>query len=166
MVTLKTNKGDIVVELAADKAPQTAENFIRYARDGFYNGTIFHRVIDGFMVQGGGFMAGMVEKQTRPPIKNEAANGLKNERGAIAMARTLDPHSATAQFFINVADNHSLNHTAPAGQGWGYCVFGKVIKGMDVVDAIRAVATTKRGGHQDVPTEDIVIESAAVADKP
>ena len=164
MIVLKTNHGDITLELDFDKAPKTAENFVAYARDGFYNGTIFHRVIDGFMIQGGGFEPGMSQKSAGDPIQNEADNGLSNDRGTIAMARTQDPHSASAQFFINVKDNDFLNHSAPTAQGWGYAVFGKVVEGMDVVDAIKAVATGSRGGHQDVPVEDVVIESLEVRD--
>ena len=162
MVKLNTNYGTIVLELDADKAPQTVANFLQYARDGFYDGTIFHRVINGFMIQGGGMQAGMVEKQTRDSIKNEADNGLTNTRGTIAMARTPDPHSASAQFFINVADNDFLNFRAPTQDGWGYCVFGKVVEGMDVVDKIKGVPTGNKGYHQDVPIEDVVIESVEV----
>ena len=162
MIKLNTNKGTIVIELDAEKAPITAENFLQYARDGFYDGTIFHRVIDGFMIQGGGMQPGMIEKQTRAPIKNEADNGLKNERGTIAMARTPDPDSASSQFFINVKDNHFLNFSSPTPDGWGYCVFGKVVDGMDVVDVIKGVATGSQGFHQDVPIEDVVIESVEV----
>jgi peptidyl-prolyl cis-trans isomerase B (cyclophilin B) len=161
-VKLNTNHGTIVLELDAEKAPQTVENFLQYARDGFYNGTIFHRVIDGFMIQGGGMEPGMVEKATRAPIKNEADSGLSNVRGSVAMARTPDPDSATAQFFINVSDNEFLNFRAPTPDGWGYAVFGKVVEGMDVVDRIKAVKTTTRGHHQDVPEEDVVIESVDV----
>lgn len=162
MIKINTNKGTIVIELDAEKAPITAENFLQYARDGFYNGTIFHRVIDGFMIQGGGMQPGMIEKETRAPIKNEADNGLKNERGTIAMARTPDPDSASSQFFINVKDNHFLNFSSPTPDGWGYCVFGKIVEGMDVVDAIKGVATGSHGFHQDVPVEDVVIESVEV----
>ncbi len=165
MVILKTNKGDIAIELDRKKAPETADNFLQYVRDKFYDGTVFHRVIDGFMIQGGGFEPGMKQKETRTPIKNEAGNGLKNNQGTIAMARTADPHSATAQFFINIFDNDALNHTSPTPQGWGYCVFGKVIEGMDVVDIIRAVETGNRMPHADVPIEDIVIESATATDE-
>jgi len=161
-VELKTSQGVIVLELDAAKAPKTVENFLQYVRDGHYDGTIFHRVIDGFMIQGGGMTADMKEKATRAPIRNEASNGLKNARGAIAMARTNDPHSATAQFFINVADNDFLNHRAPSGSGWGYAVFGRVIAGMDVVDKIKSVKTGNRGFHRDVPVEDVVIEKAKV----
>ncbi|HKK05592.1 MAG TPA: peptidylprolyl isomerase [Gammaproteobacteria bacterium] len=164
MITLHTNHGDIVIELDHERAPNTAANFLQYAKDGFYDGTLFHRVIDGFMIQGGGMEPGMKEKQTRAPIKNEADNGLSNDRGTLAMARTPDPDSATAQFFINVSDNHFLNFSAPTPQGWGYCVFGKVVEGMDVVDAIKGVATTSRGFHQDVPAEDVLIESVEVSE--
>lgn len=164
MIKMTTNKGTIVIELDAEKAPITAENFIQYARDGFYNGTIFHRVIDGFMIQGGGMQPGMVEKETRAPIKNEADNGLKNERGTIAMARTPDPDSASSQFFINLKDNNFLNFSSPTADGWGYCVFGKVVEGMDVVDAIKDVETGSSGFHQDVPKEDVIIESVEVED--
>jgi len=160
---IETTKGNITLELDAEKAPVTVENFLKYANDEFYNGTIFHRVIAGFMIQGGGFMPGMVQKATQDTIKNEAGNGLTNKRGTIAMARTNDPHSATAQFFINLKDNDFLNHTAPAGQAWGYCVFGKVVDGMDVVDAIAAVDTGTSAGHGDVPVENIVIEKVTEA---
>ena len=154
--------GVITLELDATKAPKTVENFLQYVRDGHYDGTIFHRVIDGFMIQGGGFEPGMKQKPTRAPIENEATNGLKNDRYTIAMARTQAPHSATAQFFINVADNGFLNHTAPTLQGWGYAVFGKVKSGTEVVDAIRKVATGRRGFHDDVPLQDVVITKAVV----
>ncbi len=164
MIVLKTNHGDIKIELDFDKAPKSAENFVAYVKDKFYDGTIFHRVIDGFMIQGGGFEPGMNQKPTGTPIENEADNGLTNDRGTLAMARTMDPHSATAQFFINVTDNAFLNHSAPTAQGWGYAVFGKVVEGMDVVDAIRGVATGNVGGHGDVPLEDVVIESAEVVE--
>ena len=162
VVVLHTNKGDITLELYQDKAPKTVENFLQYARDGFYDGTIFHRVIDNFMVQGGGFTANMEQKETQAPIENEANNGLKNARGTIAMARTQDPHSATAQFFLNVQDNDFLNHTGENLQGWGYAVFGKVIDGDDVLDKIRCVQTGGHAGHQDVPLEPIIIESIAL----
>ncbi|MCX7813888.1 MAG: peptidylprolyl isomerase [Tepidimonas ignava] len=155
-------RGVITLELDAAKAPKTVENFLAYVRDGHYDGTIFHRVIDGFMIQGGGFEPGMKQKPTRAPIENEAANGLKNDRYTIAMARTQAPHSATAQFFINVADNDFLNHTAPTLQGWGYAVFGRVIKGTEVVDAIRQVRTGRRGFHDDVPLDDVVITKAVI----
>ncbi len=165
MVELKTSQGDIVLELAADKAPQTVANFVKYVKDGFFNGTIFHRVIDGFMIQGGGLDAQMNEKPTRPPIPNEADNGLKNEPYTIAMARTSDPHSASAQFFINVANNQFLNHSGKNVRGWGYAVFGKVVKGTEVVDKIKAVATTTRGGHENVPVEPVTIISARVLEE-
>ncbi|MEN9944366.1 MAG: hypothetical protein RLY18_324 [Pseudomonadota bacterium] len=161
-VLLKTNHGDITLELDAAKAPKSVANFLAYVKSGHYDGTIFHRVIDNFMIQGGGMTAGMKQKSTLDQIENEANNGLKNERGTIAMARTSDPHSATAQFFINVNDNDFLNHTAPTPQGWGYAVFGKVSNGMDVVDKIKKVKTGNAGYHQDVPTEDVVIEKASV----
>ena len=161
-VKLHTNHGVITLELDAEKAPVTVANFLAYVEAGHYNNTVFHRVIDGFMIQGGGFEPGMNQKPTGEQIKNEADNGLKNERGTIAMARTQAPHSATAQFFINVADNAFLNHTSPDLQGWGYCVFGKVSEGMDVVDAIRKVKTGSSGFHQDVPKEDVIIERAEV----
>ena len=161
-VKLHTNQGAITIELDADKAPKTVENFLAYARKGHYDGTIFHRVINGFMIQGGGFSPGMRQKSTDTPITNEAGNGLRNQKYTIAMARTGDPHSATAQFFINVADNDFLNHTAPSGQGWGYCVFGKVTEGQDVVDKIKGVKTGRSGMHQDVPEQDVVIERAEV----
>jgi peptidyl-prolyl cis-trans isomerase B (cyclophilin B) len=164
MVKLNTNHGTIVLELDAAKAPNTVANFLEYAKDGFYNGTIFHRVINGFMIQGGGMEPGMAEKQTRAPIQNEANNGLTNTRGTIAMARTPDPHSATAQFFINVADNDFLNFRAETPDGWGYCVFGKVTDGIDVVDKIKGVDTGNKGYHQDVPVEDVVIESVELDD--
>ena len=161
-VKLETSKGDITIELNADKAPVTVENFLNYVNDGFYDGTIFHRVIPNFMIQGGGFTDQMMQKPTQDPINNEADNGLGNDRGTIAMARTQDPNSATAQFFINHKNNDFLNFSAPTIQGWGYCVFGKVTDGMDVVDAIAAVSTTNRAGHSDVPEEVIVINSAKV----
>ena len=161
-VEFKTTMGDFVVELNPEKAPKTVENFLGYVNSGFYNGTIFHRVINNFMIQGGGMTAGMKQKPTLDEIENEANNGLKNDRGTIAMARTSDPHSATAQFFINVNDNDFLNHTSPTAQGWGYAVFGAVSDGMDVVNAIRKVKTGSSGFHQDVPTEDVVIEKATV----
>jgi peptidyl-prolyl cis-trans isomerase B (cyclophilin B) len=162
MVTLKTAYGSIVLELDAERAPKTVENFLDYVREGFYDGTLFHRVIDGFMIQGGGFRPGMIPKQTRDPVENEAKNGLKNTTGTIAMARTMQPHSATAQFFINVSDNAFLDY--PGQDGWGYCVFGRVVKGMDVVDRIKAVATGSRHGHQDVPMDDVVIDQAIIDD--
>ena len=161
-VKLTTNHGAITLKLKAEKAPKTVANFIAYVEAGHYNGTIFHRVIKNFMIQGGGFAVGMDQKDTQAPIENEAANGLKNKRGTIAMARTNDPHSATAQFFINVKDNAFLNHTAPTPSGWGYCVFGKVVEGTEVVDKIEGVATGNAGFHQDVPKEDVIIERAEV----
>ena len=160
MVKLHTNHGVITLELDAERAPQTVANFLEYVRSGFFDNTVFHRVIDGFMVQGGGFEPGMNQKRTNAPIKNEADNGLKNEAYTVAMARTSDPNSATAQFFINVSDNAFLDHTAPTPQGWGYAVFGRVVEGKDVVDAIRKVPTGSRGMHQDVPVTDVVIERA------
>lgn len=162
MIKINTNFGTISLELDHEKAPITAANFEQYVKDGYYDGTIFHRVIDGFMVQGGGMMPGMVEKQPRDSIKNEADNGLANDRGTVAMARTNDPHSASAQFFINVSDNAFLNHRSPTPDGWGYCVFGRIVEGMDVVDKIKGVQTGNAGHHQDVPTEDVVVESAVV----
>lgn len=165
MITLHTNFGDIELELDFEKAPNTAANFKQYAEDGFYDGTIFHRVINGFMIQGGGMLEGMKQKEgTRAPIENEADNGLANNTGTIAMARTNDPHSATAQFFINVKDNDFLNHRNKNMEGWGYCVFGKVTNGMDVVDKIKAVPTTMALGHQDVPVDTVIINSVTVAE--
>jgi len=162
-VKLSTNHGDIVLQLNADKAPDTVANFIEYVKAGHYENTVFHRVIGNFMIQGGGFEPGMKEKtDKRAPIKNEANNGLPNKKYSVAMARTMDPHSASAQFFINVADNSFLNHTAPTTQGWGYAVFGEVIEGQDVVDAIKGVATGSKAGHQDVPKEDVIIEKAEI----
>jgi len=163
MVKLHTNFGIIALELEPERAPETVKNFLAYVESGFYSSTVFHRVIDGFMVQGGGFEPGMRQKPTQKTIKNEAGNGLKNDRYTIAMARTSDPHSASSQFFINVKDNDFLNHTAPSSQGWGYCVFGKVVQGQDIVDKIKRVKTGGRGGHADVPVEDVVIEKAEVA---
>ncbi len=162
VVKLETSKGDIVIELDEAKAPKTVANFLAYVKDGFYDGTIFHRVIDGFMVQGGGLTPDMGTKATKSPIENEADNGLKNEKYTLAMARTMDPHSATAQFFINVADNDFLNHSGKNPQGWGYAVFGKVTQGQDVVDAIKGVSTTTKGMHQDVPVEPVMINKAVV----
>jgi len=162
MIKLTTNHGTITLELDADKAPATVENFLNYVKSGHFDNTIFHRVIDGFMIQGGGFEASMKQKPVSKPIKNEADNKLKNARHTIAMARTSDPHSATAQFFINAADNDFLDHTAPTSQGWGYCVFGKVVEGTDVIDRIQSVRTGNKGGHQDVPVEDVVLEKAEV----
>jgi len=162
MIRFITNHGNIDIELDFDKAPATAANFEQYAKDGFYNGTIFHRVIPGFMIQGGGMESGMKEKDTREPITNEADNGLKNARGTIAMARTSDPHSASAQFFINLVDNHFLNHTSKTNAGWGYAVFGKVVAGMDIVDKIATVKTGRSGMHRDVPLEEVVIEKTEI----
>ncbi|MBX3651203.1 MAG: peptidyl-prolyl cis-trans isomerase [Burkholderiales bacterium] len=162
MIKLHTNHGVITLELDAAKAPDTVANFIKYVEDGHYSNTVFHRVIDGFMIQGGGFEPGMKQKPTREPVQNEANNGLRNDKYTIAMARTSAPHSASAQFFINVGDNDFLNHSAPTPQGWGYCVFGKVVEGSDVVDKIRKVKTGSKGMHQDVPLEDVIIEKAEV----
>jgi len=162
-VTLETSKGKIVLELYPDKAPKTVENFLGYVESGHYDGTIFHRVIPNFMVQGGGFTAGMEQKPTRAPIENEADNGLTNDRGTVAMARTSDPHSASAQFFVNSKDNDFLNHTAKTASGWGYAVFGRVVEGMEVVDAISGVETTRKGMMADVPAESVVIEKASAA---
>jgi peptidyl-prolyl cis-trans isomerase B (cyclophilin B) len=153
-------QGVITIELDAEKAPKSTENFLAYVNSGHYNNTIFHRVIPGFMIQGGGFEPGMKQKDTLAPIENEAKNGLKNTKYTLAMARTSDPHSASSQFFINVADNGFLNHTAPSAQGWGYAVFGKVVKGEEIVDAIKGVKTGRKGFHDDVPKEDVVIEKA------
>jgi len=164
MVKLQTNLGVISLDLDAAKAPATVENFLEYVKSGHFDGTTFHRVIDGFMIQGGGFAPGMTQKPTRAPVKNEADNGLKNEAYTIAMARTPDPHSATAQFFINVANNDFLNFTSPTPQGWGYCVFGKVVEGQDVIDKIKKVRTGMRAGHQDVPVEDVIIEKAEIVE--
>ncbi len=162
MVKLHTTHGIITIELDAAKAPATAENFLNYVKNGHYANTVFHRVIDGFMIQGGGFEPGMKQKPTGAQIKNEADNKLKNDNYTVAMARTSDPHSATAQFFINVANNNFLNHTAPTPQGWGYCVFGKVTAGTEVVDKIKGVKTGSRAGHQDVPVEDVLIQKTEV----
>jgi peptidyl-prolyl cis-trans isomerase B (cyclophilin B) len=164
-VALETSKGKIVLELYPEKAPKTVENFLAYVESGHYDGTIFHRVIPNFMVQGGGFTADMKQKSTRAPIENEADNGLTNDRGTVAMARTSDPHSASAQFFINSKDNDFLNHTAKTASGWGYAVFGKVVEGMEVVDAISGVQTTRKGMMADVPAEPVVIEKASVVGK-
>ena len=161
-VNMETSAGSIRLELDSDKAPKSVENFVAYAKAGHYDGTIFHRVIPGFMIQGGGFDTDMKQKSTQAPIENEADNGLKNDNGTIAMARTPDPHSATAQFFINVKDNDNLNHTSPSPQGWGYAVFGKVVDGMDVVKTIEQVPTGNRMGHGDVPLESVVIEKVTV----
>jgi peptidyl-prolyl cis-trans isomerase B (cyclophilin B) len=162
MIVLNTNYGPISVELDFEKAPKSAENFLEYARAGFYNGTIFHRVINDFMLQGGGFESGLVQKETGEPIENEADNGLPNLTGTLAMARTAVPHSATSQFFINVADNHFLNHSSKTDQGWGYAVFGKVVDGMDVVNKIKQVETGSMGGHQDVPVTEVIIETVDI----
>ena len=164
MIIFNTNHGPISIELDSEKAPKSAENFLQYAKEGFYNGTIFHRVIDGFMIQGGGFEPGMREKANHDPIDNEADNGLSNLTGTLAMARTAEPHSATSQFFINVSDNFSLDHRGKTAQGWGYAVFGKVVDGMDVVNKIKSCQTTSRAGHQDVPVDDIIIESTDVTE--
>ncbi len=164
MITLHTNYGDIELELNFEKAPKSAANFKQYAEEGFYNGTIFHRVINNFMIQGGGFTEDMEQKTTRAPIENEADNGLTNDTGTIAMARTMDPHSATAQFFINVKDNDFLNFKRKDMQGWGYCVFGKVTNGLDVLEKIKNVKTSNHGPHQDVPVDSVVIESVTVAE--
>ena len=162
MVKLHTNFGVVAIDLDAEKAPETVANFLRYVEDKHFDNTIFHRVIDGFMIQGGGFAPSMQQKPTRAPVKNEADNGLKNESYTLAMARTSNPHSATAQFFINVADNDFLNFTAQTPQGWGYCVFGRVVEGQDVVDRIKNVRTGSRAGHQDVPNDDVIIERAEI----
>ncbi len=162
-VLFETNMGSFTVELNEQAAPGTVENFIAYVNEGYYNGTLFHRVINDFMIQGGGFEPGMKKKATKSPIKNEAYNGLKNERGTIAMARTGDPHSATAQFFINTVDNAFLNHKNKSGSGWGYTVFGKVVKGMETIDKIQTVRTTIHGMYRDVPAEDIIIKKATLA---
>jgi peptidyl-prolyl cis-trans isomerase B (cyclophilin B) len=164
MVELHTNHGVIKLELNAEKAPKSVENFLNYVKAGHYDNTVFHRVIDGFMIQGGGFEPGMKQKPTAEPINNEANNGLKNVNGSVAMARTNDPHSATAQFFINVNDNDFLNHSSPTPQGWGYAVFGKVVDGMDIVERIKKVKTGSKGFHQDVPVDDVVIEKAVIVD--
>ena len=161
-VQIETSMGKIVVELFPAQAPQSVGNFLNYAQSGFYDGLIFHRVIPGFMIQGGGMTPGMAEKPNNAPIRNEADNGLKNLRGTLAMARTMAPHSASSQFFINVADNSFLNHSAPTVQGWGYAVFGEVVEGMDVVEKIKGVATTMKSGHQDVPVDDVIIEKAEI----
>ncbi|MGH6622650.1 MAG: peptidylprolyl isomerase [Burkholderiaceae bacterium] len=162
MVRIFTNFGAFTIELDAERAPKTVENFESYVRSGFYDGTVFHRVINGFMIQGGGFEAGMRQKTAEAPIENEARNGLRNSKYTVAMARTGDPHSATAQFFINVADNDFLNHTAPNAQGWGYCVFGKVIDGTDVIEKIKTVRTGRHAGHTDVPEQDVILERAEI----
>ncbi|WP_295488197.1 peptidylprolyl isomerase [uncultured Pseudomonas sp.] len=163
-VKLTTNHGDIVLQLNAEKAPKTTENFVQYVKDGHYDGTVFHRVINNFMIQGGGFDTAMKQKSTRASIQNEADNGLKNTKYSIAMARTMEPHSASAQFFINVSDNDFLNHSGKNVQGWGYAVFGEVIEGREVVDAIKGVKTGSKAGHQDVPSEDVIIEKAEIVE--
>ena len=160
MIKLTTNHGEILIELDAEKAPKTCANFEQYVRDGHYDGTLFHRVIDGFMIQGGGMNPDFSQKPTRAPIENEAKNGLKNQIGTLAMARTMQPHSATSQFFINVSNNDFLDY--PGQDGWGYCVFGRVVEGMETVEAIKGVRTGSRAGHQDVPMEDVVIEKAEI----
>lgn len=162
MITLVTSLGQIEIELDTEHAPQTSENFIKYAKSGFYNNTIFHRVIPGFVIQGGGFESGMYQKKTNSPIQNEAKKALKNYRGTLAMARTGDPHSATSQFFINLQDNHFLDHKGESGQDWGYCVFGKIVRGLEVIDKIAEVKTTSKSGHENVPIEDVVIEKVIV----
>jgi peptidyl-prolyl cis-trans isomerase B (cyclophilin B) len=164
MIHLKTNYGTLVIELDEAKAPKTVANFLAYAKEGFYDNTIFHRVIDKFMIQGGGFGPGMTQKATNPPIENEASNGLRNARGSLAMARTSDPHSASSQFFINVVDNDFLNYTGPTPSGWGYCVFGKITDGMHIIDQIKGVATGSKLGHKDVPLSDILVESVLVVE--
>lgn len=161
-VKLQTSMGDIVIQLNAEKAPKTVDNFLTYVKEGFYDGTVFHRVISNFMIQGGGFEPGMKQKSTNEAVENEANNGLKNNRYTLAMARTSDPHSATAQFFINVSDNDFLNFTSPTPNGWGYAVFGEVVEGTDIVDQIKGVKTGTKGFHQDVPNEDVIIEKATV----
>lgn len=162
MIVLKTNLGDIKIKLDFDNTPITANNFLEHVKSGFYDGTIFHRVINNFMIQGGGFLPGMKQKSEQLSIENEAEKAFPNKRGSIAMARTSDPHSASAQFFINVTDNNFLNHKTKSRDGWGYCVFGEVTEGMDIVDKIKIAKTTSRAGHQDVPVEDIIIEKATV----
>lgn len=164
MITLETNHGNITIELDFANTPKTAENFLNYAKSGFYNGTVFHRVINGFMIQGGGFEPGMQHKKANATIENEADKGQLNKKYTVAMARTSDPHSASSQFFINIADNDFLNFKSKSPDGWGYCVFGKVTAGMDVADKIKAVATTQRAGHQDVPTQDVIIEKVIITD--
>jgi peptidyl-prolyl cis-trans isomerase B (cyclophilin B) len=161
-VKMSTSQGDFIISLNAEKAPKTVANFLAYVNDGFFDGTVFHRVIDGFMIQGGGFEPGLKQKPTKAPVENEANNGLKNDKYTLAMARTSDPHSATAQFFINVANNDFLNHTAPTAQGWGYAVFGEVVEGKDVIDKMKGVPTANSGFHQNVPTTDLVITKAVV----
>lgn len=164
MIKLQTNYGTITIELDFEATPNTANNFLTLAKNGFYNGTIFHRVINGFMIQGGGFTEDMQQKPQQSPIQNEANKGKPNSRGTLAMARTSDPHSASSQFFINVADNNFLNFKAESSDGWGYCVFGKVIEGMEIVDKIKSVATTSKRGHNDVPVENVIIENVIIAE--
>ncbi|EJS4012657.1 peptidylprolyl isomerase [Vibrio parahaemolyticus] len=164
MITLHTNFGDIKIQLNEEKAPETSANFLQYCRDGFYDNTLFHRVIDGFMIQGGGMESGLREKSTRAPIKNEANNGLSNKVGTIAMARTMEPHSASSQFFINVNNNTFLDFRSESLDGWGYCVFGEVVEGMDVVNKIKGVSTGSYGMHQDVPLQDVVITGTTIAE--
>ena len=164
MIRIQTSYGAILIDLDAERAPKSVENFLSYVKEGFYDGTLFHRVIDNFMIQGGGFLPSMTQKTTRAPIENEARNGLRNERGTVTMARTSDPHSATAQFFINVVDNDFLNHTAMTPTGWGYCVFGKVTDGMTVVDRIKGIPTSSHGGYKDVPITDVVIEKIQIVE--
>lgn len=165
MITLITNLGQIDIELDEKNTPETASNFIKYAKSKYYDGTVLHRIIKGFVAQGGGFEPGMIPKKPFASITNEAKKGIKNYRGTVAMARTSDPHSASSQFFINLSDNHFLDHTSETPQGWGYCVFGKVVNGMDIVDKMSTVATTHKGGHQDVPVDDIIIEKVIINDK-
>lgn len=165
LVHMKTNFGTVIVELFPDKAPKTVDNFLQYVREGFYDNTIFHRVIDKFVIQGGGFGPGMTQKTTRAPIENEAKNGLRNARGTIVMARASDPHSASSQFFINLVDNDFLNFTAPSPSGWGYCVFGQVVEGMHVVDQIKGVPTGSKLGHKDVPLSDVLLEKVSLVEK-
>ncbi len=164
MILMHTNYGDIAIKLDTENTPKTAENFINYAKSGFYDGTIFHRVIKGFMIQGGGFEQGMIHKPTQEPIQNEAPKSLKNKIGTVAMARTSDPHSASSQFFINVSDNHFLDFKSTQEDGWGYCVFGEIVNGIDVVNKISLVQTTSRAGHADVPVEDVIIQSIEMLD--
>lgn len=165
LVHMKTNYGTIIVELFPDKAPKTVDNFLQYVRAGFYDNTIFHRIIDKFVIQGGGFGPGMTQKTTRAHIENEAKNGLRNARGTVSMARASDPHSASSQFFINIVDNDFLNFTAPAPAGWGYCVFGQVVEGMHVVDQIKGVPTGSKLGHKDVPLSDVLVEKVSLVEK-
>lgn len=165
LVHMKTNYGTVIVELFPDKAPKTVDNFLQYVREGFYDNTVFHRIIDKFVIQGGGFGPGMTQKTTRASIENEAKNGLRNERGTVSMARASDPHSASSQFFINIVDNDFLNFTAPSPAGWGYCVFGQVVEGMHVVDQMKGVPTGSKLGHKDVPLSDVLLEKVSLVDK-